>query len=89
MTAASGFTGSRRPTQADKIMLWRGDIDPTYTGYNLNSFLTLATVNRWASENDATVTPLDNTTLFKSMRATFLKVQSAKPAYTMPLPWNP
>jgi hypothetical protein len=89
MTVATGFFSNRSPTLADKVLFWNGDTTPGATGYNATTYVRVSTLPRWVRENDATLTSQANATIFKSLRASFARVQTAKPAHLLPLPWTP
>ncbi|MBL9113959.1 MAG: DNRLRE domain-containing protein [Verrucomicrobiaceae bacterium] len=89
MSTTTGFGPSRNPSYADKVLHWVGDTQPGSNAYRATAYLLLGGVPRWSSESDVTLQPLNASPIFKSLHATFFKIQSAKPTYTMPLPWTP
>ena len=89
MTTSSGFVFNRSPSVADKALLWRGDTNPTLTGYDSTVFLQVSGIGRWINETDTNFTPQNEVDVFKSFRAAIIKTRTAKPNYKMPLPWTP
>ena len=89
MSTTTAFAASRNPSYADKVLHWVGDTQAGSNAYRASTYLLLSGVPRWSSESDVTLQPLNGSAIFKSLRATFYKIQSPKPNYTMPLPWSP
>jgi hypothetical protein len=89
VTAAAGFVSNRSATMADKIILWNGDKVANAQGYTTYYHLSFSSQVRWVAAEDASISSQDNSPLFDSTRAVFIKVNQALPNYISPMPWIP
>jgi uncharacterized repeat protein (TIGR01451 family) len=91
--AFAGFFGSRDFKTADSIFVWKGDVVPNINGYDsyflLDNAPTLPAVLKWVKVGDANLAAEDETLLMLSDRSVFIRVKTARSAYTMPCPWTP
>lgn len=95
LTVANGSSGSLGRKTADKIQLWNADVPANlgaegYTGYYLlnGDFTSLGLGNRshWTGIGSATLGDDNSTTVLKSGRGMFLRMQSAVDDWTIPAP---
>jgi hypothetical protein len=89
MTAAAGFQSTKNPATADSIQFWNGDSVANKNGYTSSSFLTVGGTGRWVATADSSLVSQNNSLIFDDFHSAILKVATAKPNYTMPLPWTP
>jgi uncharacterized repeat protein (TIGR03806 family) len=91
MLLADGFTASNDPALADRILLWTPDRDLRATqGYDTFFLLRAGqTQSFWVSSSNSNLQDLNQTLIFSSHRAFFVKLQVAKPNWKWPMPWVP
>jgi hypothetical protein len=91
MLFADGFTASNNPVLADRVLLWTPDRDLRATqGYDAFFLLRAGqTQSFWASSSNSNLQDLNQTLIFSSHRAFFVKLQVAKPNWKWPMPWVP
>jgi len=90
ITLSEGFTGGKTSSSSDLIYHWKGDIETGAVGYD--TFYLLKHVppfQYWTSPADSSLPNLDDEALFKSYRATFLRLLGpARPEYRVTPGWD-
>lgn len=89
------FLGTNDPGTADQIHLWRGDQDPTLSGYDTYFDAEFGTaIDYWTNQESSALPDNDASELFIRSKAAFIDVINANdksdPAnvWTLPVPWT-
>ncbi|MBE7493782.1 MAG: putative Ig domain-containing protein [Verrucomicrobiaceae bacterium] len=85
MTVAAGFTANANAATADRIHVWRGDIEnlEAYTSY---TFMNFGGSQFWDQMGDADLVDSNNVPVFDAWRATFIISRAGNPAWTLQPP---
>lgn len=91
MLFSDGFTGAAGPTAADRVMLWMPDSDPNAeAGYQTAFLLNAGTSLRyWTLQGSSSLVNLNQSPIFGSHRAFFVRLQAAKPNWKWAFPGQP
>jgi|GEM_PF-1591341 len=91
MLAADGFSGAASSVSADRILLWMPDANPAaLPGYQTTFMVSAGTALRfWTLEGSSQLQNLNQSLIFSSHRAFFLRLQAAKPNWRWSMPWKP
>lgn len=84
-----GFTGAATAANADRLLFWNGDTTAGQSGYDGNFLLRAGPFNHWTTEKDASLINLNQSPLFKPLRATLIRAQNSNSGYVMPSAWTP
>ena len=82
-----GFTGSANPAEADQILRWRGNEDPSQAGFASYFLLDLGSgspLRYWTGQATAALANENATVLFRADRAVFLRMKAGMATYYVP-----
>ncbi|MBL9131227.1 MAG: hypothetical protein JNG86_08515, partial [Verrucomicrobiaceae bacterium] len=85
MTVAAGFTANANAATADRIHVWRGDLESieSYTSY---TFMNFSGSQFWDAMGDADLVDSNDDPLFEAYRAVFIISRAGNAAWTLQPP---
>lgn len=91
MLAADGFVGAASAVSADRILMWMPDTQPTAPqGYHTMFLLSAGSALRfWTHDGSSNLQNLNQSPIFSSQQAFFVRFQAAKPNWRWSIPWVP